>query len=72
MAFEIKPLFAALSPEKQMEALQPPSLSDTAQLHVTLPTSAGQNQSLVIPIQKRRFILSTNVAETSVTVQGVR
>eukprot|EP01041_Mallomonas_annulata_P012401 gene12401-26090_t len=52
--FDVKPLYASLPPEKQMEALRPP-----------VTVNVGKGQAV------RRFILSTNIAETSVTVPGI-
>lgn len=51
--FEVFPLHASLTPEKQLAAL------------MSTPTTEGTSSC-------RRFIVSTNIAETSVTVHGIR
>ena len=46
--YEIRPLYAALPPDEQLDAFRP------------------------APAGVRKFILATNIAETSVTISGIK
>eukprot|EP00600_Ochromonadales_sp_CCMP1393_P018471 CAMPEP_0175037396 /NCGR_PEP_ID=MMETSP0005-20121125/24336_1 /TAXON_ID=420556 /ORGANISM="Ochromonas sp., Strain CCMP1393" /LENGTH=531 /DNA_ID=CAMNT_0016298729 /DNA_START=3 /DNA_END=1598 /DNA_ORIENTATION=- len=56
--FEILPLYAAMPPDEQLKVF-------------TLPTTAGAGARANSPRRCRRFILATNIAETSVTIPGI-